>query len=217
MDDENCLTKKQKTSHEAAQLSERLSPPHTYWDKNFMNISDDLIRYIALWLPLNDLPNLALSSHKMNKILFGSYFWRLKCFELPKWYHPEGESMVVYRKYLGLIYLRHQLDYKYSLETMVSTESICLVYNRRFFFIPREICQLTNLRKLNLGFNYIVNVPQELGQLRGLEILLLNNNGLLSVPKELSQLSKLLKLDLRCNPQLISFPIEFKLIKHSIV
>ena len=76
--------------------------------------------------------------------------------------------------------------------------------------IPSEFGRLTQLRELDLGFNYLTGViPPELGGLTQLSILWLVNNYLHGIiPPELSQLANLQVLDLGLNQLTGAIPAE---------
>ena len=73
--------------------------------------------------------------------------------------------------------------------------------------LPVEICQLTQLTKLNLYNNNITHLPVEIGQLTQLTTLLLCNNKLTQLPVEIGQLTQLTTLDLSTN-NLTNLPAE---------
>lgn len=73
--------------------------------------------------------------------------------------------------------------------------------------IPPEIGNLTNLTDLYLGGNRIGAIPPEIGNLTNLTVLELGNNLILEIPKELGNLSKLAALYLN-NNQIETIPPE---------
>ncbi|MEH2241428.1 COR domain-containing protein [Nostoc sp.] len=74
--------------------------------------------------------------------------------------------------------------------------------------LPSKICQLSNLRTLDLSTNQLSSLPLEISQLSKLTTLFLRNNKLTSLPPEIGQLSNLTTLYLD-NNQLSSLPPEF--------
>jgi len=65
--------------------------------------------------------------------------------------------------------------------------------------IPPEIANLTNLTGLYLGGNHIETIPKELGGLRNLAVLELGNNRIETIPPEIGGLEKLTALYLNNN------------------
>jgi len=65
--------------------------------------------------------------------------------------------------------------------------------------IPPEIANLTNLTGLYLGGNHIEAIPKELGGLRNLAVLELGNNRIETIPPEIGGLEKLTALYLNNN------------------
>jgi hypothetical protein len=74
-------------------------------------------------------------------------------------------------------------------------------------YLPTEICQLSQLRKLYLNQNQLTSLPAEIGQLPELQTLYLGYNQLTSLPVEIGQLPELQTLYLGYN-QLTSLPAE---------
>ncbi|KAM6931360.1 LOW QUALITY PROTEIN: leucine-rich repeat-containing protein 2 [Xenentodon cancila] len=68
------------------------------------------------------------------------------------------------------------------------------------------LCQLTELRRLNAGYNHLFRVPPELGDCQNLERLELEGNNLTNLPFELNRLKQLVHLDISEN-KLKSIPI----------
>ncbi|NGX44430.1 MAG: hypothetical protein K1060chlam3_00597 [Candidatus Anoxychlamydiales bacterium] len=66
--------------------------------------------------------------------------------------------------------------------------------------IPKALYMLDNLKRLNLSYNYIIDLPDELSLLKNLEELNLKGNELTFVPKCLFDLPRLKKLFLAKNP-----------------
>jgi Leucine-rich repeat (LRR) protein len=60
--------------------------------------------------------------------------------------------------------------------------------------IPKEIKNLTKLKKLIIANNLLTEIPKEIGDLKNLEELLLSYNNIKEVPKEIKNLTKLKKL-----------------------
>lgn len=71
--------------------------------------------------------------------------------------------------------------------------------------LPESLGQLTQLRRLDLSYNYLSFLPESLGQLTQLQRLDLFSNELLLLPESLGQLTQLQELDLRSN-RLSSLP-----------
>ncbi len=67
-------------------------------------------------------------------------------------------------------------------------------------FIPKEICNFSRLRMIDLSNNRIVKVPSFLGDFENLKILNLQGNHIEDLPKEFSSWTHLDKIDLRNNP-----------------
>jgi len=67
------------------------------------------------------------------------------------------------------------------------------------FYIPKEICSMTNLKSLNLSGNGLKSIDFSIGNLTNLEKLILDDNQLSSLPAEISKLSKLRSLSLARN------------------
>lgn len=65
--------------------------------------------------------------------------------------------------------------------------------------LPPEIGTLSNLEQLKLGYNEIRVLPKELGLLKQLKWLHLNNNNIQELPDEICSLGKLEQLNLRNN------------------
>jgi internalin A len=81
------------------------------------------------------------------------------------------------------------------------------LFNKGLTFIPADIGQLTNLRRLNLRGNQLKSLPAEIGNLINLRELDLNSNQITSLPTEIGQFKNLTRIDLKHN-QLRSLPIE---------
>ena len=65
--------------------------------------------------------------------------------------------------------------------------------------VPRVICTLTKLQKLDLSHNNLAAIPVEIFNLTALNELNLNNNSLVSLPQEIGKLTKLKSLSLKNN------------------
>ncbi|MFN6470366.1 MAG: COR domain-containing protein, partial [Nostoc sp. SerVER01] len=74
------------------------------------------------------------------------------------------------------------------------------LYNNQLSSLPPEICQLSSLTELDLDNNQLSSLLPEICQLSSLTTLYLNNNQLSSLPPEISQLSSLTELFLHKNP-----------------
>ena len=95
-----------------------------------------------------------------------------------------------------------------QIEIAARYKSIYLdLFNKNLTFIPTEIGQLTNLRRLDISGNQLVSLPKEIGSLTNLRELDLNSNQLIDLPKEIGQLTKLTRLDIKHN-QLVNLPKE---------
>lgn len=81
--------------------------------------------------------------------------------------------------------------------------------------IPPEIGLLTNLQELDLRRNRIRIVPPEMGQLTELRILNLSRNPILELPDQMSTLTKLEELILWCTG-IISLPPSFVALDASL-
>lgn len=73
--------------------------------------------------------------------------------------------------------------------------------------IPPEVFQLTNLVRLDLGWNELSQLPAQIGTLTNLEQLWVNSNPLISLPVEIEKCRKLRVLDLR-DTELYKIPRE---------
>lgn len=71
---------------------------------------------------------------------------------------------------------------------------------KRLKQIPPKVFAMHNLRKLDLGRNFIDSIPPEIGTLANLEELDLRRNRIRTVPPELGRLHKLQRLNLSRNP-----------------
>ncbi|XP_070172982.1 leucine-rich repeat and calponin homology domain-containing protein 1-like isoform X2 [Littorina saxatilis] len=65
--------------------------------------------------------------------------------------------------------------------------------------IPEAIVQLQSLTHLNLSRNQLTVLPVSLCALSSLEVLLASNNKLVSLPEEIGKLEQLMDLDVSCN------------------
>jgi len=71
---------------------------------------------------------------------------------------------------------------------------------RELIIIPNEIFRLTNLKALNLAYNWFSELPSEIVYLEKLEFLQLYHNRLHKIPPEIGKLKKLKHLGLAKNP-----------------
>ncbi len=78
--------------------------------------------------------------------------------------------------------------------------------------LPAEIFELTDLVRLDLGYNHLLSLPSEIGQLTNLQQLWLNNNPLSALPVELERCAKLRQLDLR-QTRITALPRELGRVK----
>ena len=81
--------------------------------------------------------------------------------------------------------------------------------------IPPEIGLLTNLEELDLRRNKIRVVPAEMGKLTNLRIINLSRNPILELPDEMSALTKLEELIIWCTG-VIAFPPSFVALDSSL-
>ena len=65
--------------------------------------------------------------------------------------------------------------------------------------LPKEIGNLTNLRKLYISNNKLSELPKEIGNLTNLRYLSISNNQLSELPKEIGNLTNLRELDISNN------------------
>ncbi len=72
----------------------------------------------------------------------------------------------------------------------------------RLISIPAELCNLKQLKILELNNNNLTGLPKEIAKLEGLEELNLNINNLTTLPKEIIQLGKLKVLNIKNNKYL---------------
>ncbi|KAK2617062.1 leucine-rich repeat domain-containing protein [Leptospira interrogans] len=79
--------------------------------------------------------------------------------------------------------------------------------------LPKEIGQLKNLQRLDLGYNQFKIIPNEIEQLQNLQVLELNNNQLTTLSKEIGRLQNLQELYLSYN-QLTILPNEIGQLKN---
>lgn len=71
---------------------------------------------------------------------------------------------------------------------------------KRLRQIPPKVFEMHNLRKLDLGRNFIDSIPPEIGTLTRLEELDLRRNRIRTVPPEVGQLTRLRRINLSRNP-----------------
>ncbi|MBP5189314.1 MAG: leucine-rich repeat domain-containing protein [Bacteroidales bacterium] len=71
---------------------------------------------------------------------------------------------------------------------------------KRLKEIPPKVFAMHNLRKLDLGRNFIDSIPPEIGSLVHLEELDLRRNRIRVVPPEIGQLTRLRRINLSRNP-----------------
>ena len=74
--------------------------------------------------------------------------------------------------------------------------------------LPKEIGNLTNLKKLSIGCGRLKKLPKEIGNLVNLKILEINSDDLTELPDEVYNLIKLKQLALTCNLKKISSNIK---------
>jgi len=78
-----------------------------------------------------------------------------------------------------------------------------------------EVFTLTNLVRLDLSFNNLVQIPTTIGELTNLQILWLNDNPLRELPIELANCKKLKEVDLK-NTFIITLPRELASLAHLV-
>lgn len=91
------------------------------------------------------------------------------------------------------------------LRTMDSLESVAF-NNFELKYLPEEICELSNIETLSLGYNSFTEIPSFIGRLNNLQQLFLNSNQLTDLPDELSGLTNLTHLTLSSNKTLTKIP-----------
>ncbi len=79
--------------------------------------------------------------------------------------------------------------------------------------VPAEIGNLSNLKTLELGGNYLPQLPEDIGKLTSLTTLNLYNAGLQSLPESLGQLKNLELLVVSENPELKKLPASLSRLK----
>lgn len=91
-----------------------------------------------------------------------------------------------------------------SVLLLVSIKEL-LLNNNELTVIPKDIYNLRNLEKLNLGFNKIRAIPPDLGKAVSLKELILCDNLITNVPMEIGTLYNLEILNLNNNPLVVPF------------
>ncbi|MBN9288012.1 MAG: hypothetical protein BGO43_00700 [Gammaproteobacteria bacterium 39-13] len=93
-----------------------------------------------------------------------------------------------------------------ALQTWQTLEKIEITHSSLIGF-PAFLCNMPNLRMLNLAGNFIVNLPSNIGKLTNLEALHLGENLLSDLPGQFTKLKRLNLLDLSDN-QFFAIPGE---------
>jgi Leucine rich repeat len=205
--------------------------------------NSELIFLIALKLDLEDLKTLSLT----NKILYQNIqkdkIWTYKTNKLIK----EHEGIInlkeelnlkpkrLYELVISLIKIKISFDLDefafdniyaiYHRSTICSEETgireipkeiKCLtnlkILNLNFNWIekiPKEVKKLTNLEKLDLCYNRVKEIPEEIKYLINLKEINLSNNRVKEIPKEIKYLINLKEINL-CNNRLTKLPEEIK-------
>lgn len=73
------------------------------------------------------------------------------------------------------------------------------ISHNKFCTLPKVVCQLENLRDLDISFNSMYDLPEELGLLRKLEHLVMVGNHISQIPLQAAELVSLRRLDCRRN------------------
>lgn len=89
-----------------------------------------------------------------------------------------------------------------SLKDVRNPDSVYVLqlHFKRLREIPAKIFEMRNLRRLDLGRNFIDSIPPQIGQLTNLQELDLRRNRIRTVPPELGRLTELRVLNLSRNP-----------------
>ncbi|XP_043546216.1 leucine-rich repeat and death domain-containing protein 1-like isoform X1 [Chiloscyllium plagiosum] len=74
--------------------------------------------------------------------------------------------------------------------------------------LPDELCNLTELRELDISYNALTSIPANIGEMKNLERLVAAYNKITYLPKSLTTLTNLLSINLRGNA-LTSLPTNF--------
>ena len=90
-------------------------------------------------------------------------------------------------------------------KSMKEVRNVDSVYTLQLRFkrlrqIPPKVFEMRNLRRLDLGRNFIDSIPPEIGRLKNLEELDLRRNRIRAVPPEMGQLTNLRILNMSRNP-----------------
>lgn len=90
-------------------------------------------------------------------------------------------------------------------KSLKDVKNVDSVYNLQLRFkrlraIPPKVFEMQNLRRLDLGRNFIDSIPPEIGRLTNLEELDLRRNRIRIVPPEVGNLTELRTLNLSRNP-----------------
>ena len=119
-------------------------------------------------------------------------------------FHIVNKSFVVFALlFATALSAAAQRDRVYkSLKEVRNPDSVYILQlnYKRLKQIPPKVFAMHNLRKLNLGRNFIDSIPPEIGTLTNLEELDLRRNRIRIVPAEIGRLTNLKRLNLSRNP-----------------
>ncbi|CAF0754347.1 unnamed protein product [Didymodactylos carnosus] len=98
-------------------------------------------------------------------------------------------------------------QFPFVISSLTKLSKLLLYRNNLKDLSPKACVYLTNLRILNLNYNFITQLPIEIGYLKQLEIFSIEHNQLQELPREIGSCTKLLELYLGYN-QLKKLPLE---------
>ena len=90
-------------------------------------------------------------------------------------------------------------EYKDITDSIDKTKVVSLSINQYILYLPKDIKEFTNLKRLDLNQCTFIRDISELKHLVHLEEISMNNCNLKKVPEELSKLKKLKKINLNSN------------------